>query len=265
MTMDATRLTYTLLIDGPTQRLKWVLGGTALLMVLAEILAAGPAIAIGVLLHGVLLLGLLGLHVATEERESELYLAIAVLPLIRIMSTTMPLILPSEADWFALVNVPLIVGTVVAARSLGYGRRELGLRIGSFPIQMAVMYSGLAIGSLERLIIQPPAMAANLSLHAIAWPMTSLLFFTGLSEELLFRGVLLTAAVRTLGPLRGVLFGSLLFALMHIGWHSVLDVGYVFLVGVFLAAVVHRTGSILGTSLAHGLGNILLFIILPLR
>ena len=23
MTMDATRLTYTLLIDGPTQRLKW--------------------------------------------------------------------------------------------------------------------------------------------------------------------------------------------------------------------------------------------------
>ena len=56
-----------------------------------------------------------------------------------------------------------------------------------------------------------------------------------------------------------LLFASLLFALMHIGWHSVLDVGYVFLVGVFLAAAVHRTGSILGTSLAHGLANTMLF------
>jgi len=263
--MDAARLTYTLLIDRPSRRLLWVLAAVVATMVVAEILAAGPAVAIGVLLHGALLLTLLGLHVVTEARESELYLAIAVLPLIRILSTTMPLVVPSEADWFALVNVPLIVGTVVAARSLGYGRRELGLRLGYVPLQFFVTSAGLVIGPVERLIIQPPAIAANLSAHAIAWPMVSLLLFTGLSEELLFRGVLLTAAVRTLGPWRGILLASLLFALMHIGWHSALDVAFVFGVGVFFAAVAHRTGSILGTSLAHGLANILLFIILPLR
>ena len=95
--------------------------------------------------------------------------------------------------------------------------------------------------------------------------MISLILFTGISAELLFRGVLLTAAVRTLGPWRGILFSSLLFALMHIGWNSALDVLYVFFVGVGFAIAVHRSGSILGTSLAHGLANILLFIILPFR
>lgn len=263
--MDATRLTYALLIDRPSWRLPWVLGIAVVILGTAEILTAGPAVPLGLVLHGVLLLGLLTLHVVTDSRESELYLAMAVLPLIRILSDTMPLVLPSEADWFALVNVPLIVGTLVAARSLRYGRPELGLRLGRFPIQIAIAYAGLAIGPLEHLIIQPPAIVSGLALRDLAWPMTSLLLFTGLSEELLFRGVLLTASIRTLGPLRGILFDSLVFALMHIGWHSALDVLYVFVVGVGFAVAVYRTGSILGTSLAHGLANVFLFILLPFR
>ena len=128
---------------------------------------------------------------------------------------------------------------------------------------MLIATTGLLFGYLERLIIQPPAITPDLSLAAVWWPALSLLLFTGLSEELLFRGLLQTAAVKSLGAWWGILYISLLFGVMHIGWQSALDVVFVTVVGLFFGWVVHRTGSIFGVTIAHGLTNIMLFIVLP--
>ena len=106
-------------------------------------------------------------------------------------------------------------------------------------------------------------MAPDLSLAAVWWPAPSLLLFTGLSEELRFRGVLQTAAVRVMGARRGIVYVSLMFGALHVGWSSAVDVGFVTLVGLSFGWAVHRTGSIVGVTLAHGIVNIVLFIVLP--
>jgi NADH-quinone oxidoreductase subunit N len=56
---------------------------------------------------------------------------------------------------------------------------------------------------------------------------------------------------------------ALIFAALHIGYRSVVDVLFVLGVALFLGWVVYRTGSLLGATIAHGLTNIVLFLVMP--
>ena len=60
-----------------------------------------------------------------------------------------------------------------------------------------------------------------------------------------------------------MVYVSTLFAIMHMGVHSWLDVAFVFGVAMFFAGVVKRTGSLFGVSLAHGITNVILFLVIP--
>ena len=60
----------------------------------------------------------------------------------------------------------------------------------------------------------------------------TLLIGTGLTEELIFRGVLLVAGSELFGSMTGIIYSAATFSLLHIGHRSALNVGYVFVVGV---------------------------------
>jgi uncharacterized protein len=230
---------------------------------LAEVLVTYVHPGWGMALHAALMLALMARSVLSDGAAHELFLALSVLPLIRVLAIGIPFWLTDPAGHFALVNLPLITATVLIARYLGYDRRELGLRWGFVPWQLAILSSGALIGYVERLIIQPAALTPDLTLAAVWWPALSLMLFTGFSEELLFRGVLQTAAIRALGAPWGIVTVALMFGLLHMGWLSMLDVLFVTLVGLFFGWVVYRTGSIVGVTFAHGIANIVLFIVLP--
>jgi membrane protease YdiL (CAAX protease family) len=91
-----------------------------------------------------------------------------------------------------------------------------------------------------------------------------LIIFTGFTEELAFRGVMKRAADDLFGERISVIYVSLVFAVLHITHLSALDVLFVFGVGLLFSTIVHRTESIYGVTLAHGLTNIYLFIFCPL-
>lgn len=249
-------------IQAPPRHAPFLIG-SVLALALAEYLVAFVAPGWGLAIHAGLLLAFMARSVLSVGYAHDLYLALSMLPLIRVLAIAMPFWLTDQSAHFALVNLPLIVATLLAARYLHYGRRELGLRLGFLPWQLAISLTGPLIGYIERLIIQPPALAPDLSLQAVWWPALSLLLFTGLSEELLFRGVLQTAAVRALGARWGIVTVAVMFGVLHIGWQSALDVAFVTVVGLFFGWAVYRTRSILGVTLAHGIANIVLLIVLP--
>jgi hypothetical protein len=60
-----------------------------------------------------------------------------------------------------------------------------------------------------------------------------------------------------------LLYVAVLFAVLHIGYLSVADVLFVGAVGLLFGYIVRLSGSILGVTLAHGLTNIVLFLLLP--
>jgi LysM repeat protein len=138
----------------------------------------------------------------------------------------------------------------------------IGLTYRHWPLQLLVGLTGVFLGYIEYLILKPAPLIPELDLGQVWIPALILLIFTGFLEELIFRGMMQYASLRSLGRI-GIYFVAVVFAVLHLGYHSAVDVLFVLLVALFFGWVTFRTGSILGVSLAHGLTNIGLYLILP--
>jgi LysM repeat protein len=129
-------------------------------------------------------------------------------------------------------------------------------------IQLLIGLSGILLGYIEYLILRPDPLVAELSLKQVWLPILILLVFTGLLEELIFRGVLQTNAVERLGRL-GILYVAIVCTVLHLGYNSLLDIFFVFAVALLFGLLTFRTGSLLGVSLSHGLTNVALYLVFP--
>ena len=54
-----------------------------------------------------------------------------------------------------------------------------------------------------------------------------------------------------------------LFAVMHLTWRSVPELGFVFIAGLVLGAFYLRTKSLVGPIIVHGVNNVMLVAVLP--
>ena len=164
--------------------------------------------------------------------------------------------------WYPIIYAPLVAAAVVVIRIAGYRARDVGLVFKKVPFQLVVWLSGFLFGVLEYYILAPEPLVSELSLQAIWLPALLLFISTGFTEELIFRGVLQRAAVASFGGW-GIVYVSLLFAILHIGFLSWIDVAFVFVVALFFGWAVEKTGSLLGVTLAHGTTNVLLYLVIP--
>lgn len=227
-----------------------------------ELLTAEFHAGLGLAVHAGLLVLFLLRSCVTTGRESNFYIALALLPLLRILSLTMPPQLVSQATQLVLVHLPLVLATLIAASVLGYGRKE-PRRYPYIPFQLLIAATGPLIGYLVYAIVQPPALAESLEPSYSLWPAATL-FFAAFSEELIFRGVLLTAATRFMGPGQGIALSALAYGAFHMGWQPWLLVGFLTLLGLSFSHLAYLTRSLLGVTLAQGLANVIVFIVLPL-
>jgi hypothetical protein len=234
------------------------------LLTLAEVLTVLVAAQAGVLLH-LCILFLLLLHTAStwERPLHRMLMALAFVPLIRVISMSLPLAGFPLLYWYLITSVPLSVAAVVVMRLLGMGRRDLGLHWRAWPVQLVVGLSGMALGYVEYLILHPEPLVDEFSLAQIWLPALILLVSTGYLEELIFRRLMQRTAVEHLGRWLGVLYVAIFFAMLHIGYQSLADVLFVLVVALAFGLVVHFTDSLIGVTLAHGLTNISLFLVVP--
>lgn len=216
-------------------------------------------------LHAVVLFALLRHGAGSALAGRRLYWALSLVPLVRILSASLPLG-RFPATWsYAVVVLPLVLAVAVASRTMGYGPTDLGLRWRwrQVPLHLLVGLTGLPLGMVEYLILWPTPLAPRLTWSAVWLPSLILLVSTGFGEELLFRGLMQRAASAALGPWMGPLQVTLVSTVLHIGYRSWLDVAFVFLVGGLFALVADRSRSIWGVTLAHGMTNVSLLLIAP--
>jgi CAAX protease family protein len=222
-------------------------------------------------LHGGLI-ALLVAHVAVLERrrpasaESRalegLLIALVTAPLIRIISLTLPMTAVDVPYRYVLAGVPMLIGGILAARAAGLGPSEIGLAWHRTGVQIAVICASLAIGLLEYAILRPAAAAPMPWVGGGLLPAIAIGVATGFPEEFIFRGVMQGASRKLVGRWNWI-YISAVFAVMHIGYESAIDVGFVFAVGLLFGYVTERTRSILGVSVAHGTANVVLLCIAP--
>jgi hypothetical protein len=190
-------------------------------------------------------------------------------PMIRLMSLSLPLIGFEMPIWWLTVSVPLFLSVVVAVRVLNVSWKQTGHSLGygqwylALPLQLLIGGLGIVFGLTEYWILRPTPLVEPLTWATMWFPALVLLISTGYLEELLFRGVMQEVVKETVGFWASNLFVSLIFAALHVGYASLSDYIFVFVASLILGYCFEKTGSLLGVTLAHGLTNILLFIVLP--
>jgi uncharacterized protein len=219
---------------------------------------------LGLVMHGMALVALLLLAALLEDTaEGRVYLTLAFAPLIRLVSLSLPLQGLPMRYWYLLVGIPITISIVMVIRHGRFSTQEMGLTANFWFLQLLFGIVGIGLGYVEYLILRPEPLAAEFTLRAIWFPAFILVVFTGFLEEIIFRGLMQTAFAAKLGRWTGIVLISILFAVLHLGYQSLLDVIFVFVVAMLFAAVTEWTGSIWGVSIAHGLTNVTLFLVFP--
>ena len=129
--------------------------------------------------------------------------------------------------------------------------------------QTAIALTGIPLGLVEFFILRPDAWIAQLTVGSLVLGGLVIFFATGLSEELIFRAILLKRAVEGLGTRGGLLYVTAIFASLHIFFLNGVDLVFVFAVGLFYGLIVLKTRNLWGVILSHSLGNVILYLVAP--
>ncbi len=272
---DHSRSPRSILWSGARQRIRATLGQSthAALMYLLAITAAEVVTIVlhpllGLMLHIVALIALLIQSArAADDRKRSFLLSLMIVPIIRIVSLGLPLAAFGQTWWYALTSVPLFAASVLIIRALALRRREIGLTLPQarhWLPTLAVACSGIPLGIVEFHILRPTSIVDSTSVRDLIVPALVLLIGTGLLEELIFRGILQTVAARIFSTSTAIVYVSSIFAVLHTGHNVSIDILFVFGVALYFASVVRVTHTLIGVSIAHGVTNIMLFIVLPL-
>jgi uncharacterized protein len=228
----------------------------------AEILIRYSAPAAGVGLYFMVLLVLLVFSATPDKSDQRpFFMTMALVPLIRIASLTLPIVQLSEIYWYLIIAVPVLVGALIVMRSLKLTWADIGINGNNAPVQVAVAAIGIGLGLVDYLILKPDALNPTPGILAAVFPAVVLLLTTGFLEELVFRGLIQRESA-VLGS-EGWVFVALFYAQIQVSRGSPLHVLLALAVGLLYGLVVKKTGSIVGVSVSHGLMNIAMLLVFP--
>jgi uncharacterized protein len=225
----------------------------AVLIVQAELVVTFVNVQVGVLAHALLVAGLLGSFGFVPRGPTRRALpALAMVPVLRILSLTMPIPAIPPIFWFGLVGPPLLVGILLAARAGHVRPRDLGLRPPSAPdIGWRVVLAGPPLGIIAG-ALSPPAVTAPQGANEIVLGLLLVFLFAGVTVELLFRGLL----QNLLRPMYGrwaFVFANVLFVAVYLSTLSVALVLVMAAAGLLFGWSVAKTGSVWPAAVSHGL------------
>lgn len=178
---------------------------------------------------------------------------LALVPLLRLLSLTTPLPGVPAVYWLALAGVPLIVAGVIAGRAVGLSPADLGLGRPRGLIQLVVALTGLPLGLLFWLWVEPSSPIADgrpmVEYVAVAIVLAA---FVGVLEEFIFRGII-QAGLSIAYANGAVVLSTILYGATYLGTLSLVGVAFATLLGLAYGLAVQRTGSIVGAAASHAL------------
>lgn len=224
------------------------------------------ALFVEVLLVAVLLVQLTLL--ATRDRTfASLLGALLLVPLLRIVTLTTPLQPFTFVEWLAVVSIPLFLGAFAVMRAQGLRPRDVFLGVGVrawIPVNVALIPVGLALGLLEYELVRPEPWIFSSRVEDLVFASAVALLATGFAEELIFRGLVLSRSALLMSRARAVVLVAIVSAALHVGSLSPFPVVLDFAAGLVFGYAVLRTRALWGSACAHGLINILAYVVLPM-
>jgi membrane protease YdiL (CAAX protease family) len=167
---------------------------------------------------------------------------------------TLPISLPAIYTLILVAIIFYLIMRKVPLKTIRFARGKL------VPVQVAMASLGLPLGFVEYEILKPTPLAFGPTpLTNEIYLAVTMVFFVGLTEEILFRGLLLGYLNHLMPQWLAVHLSSLIFALFHIGYYSPTEILFAYAAGVLLSYLVIKTDSLTPAILAHGVGGVVLF------
>lgn len=239
-----------------------------LALITAELLTTYVNKIWGLSAHTIILFILLvNASMVESEDFSNLLRSMMPIPIIRIVGLSIPMMQIKPLYWFPIVAIPLFAASIVIMRRQNLSLKDVGVFMGdyrdNYRVQFFIALTGFFTGIIEFFILRPDPLIAQFTPALLIGGFIVLLLSTGLAEELLFRGILQKNTMKLIGPAWGLLYTSLIFTTMHIGWIYFADLVFVFSVAMFYGFCLIKTKSIVGITMAHGISNSMLFLVMP--
>ena len=137
------------------------------------------------------------------------------------------------------------------------------INLQTFKLILLGLAIGIVLGVGEYFILHPAPAFPSFEVKYLFRDMVYMIGFVGIGEELLFRGLILRDMMEAFGWKCGLFGSSVIFAVMHLTWRSIPELGFVFLAGLILGALYWRTKSLVAPIVAHGINNVILVSVLP--
>ena len=149
-----------------------------------------------------------------------------------------------------------IVCSIALTKYNGRSLAEIGLtRGGFFP---SLGYSGIIVVSalLSRFVFGDLVLSSSITPSVVAERGLFNFVFSGLGQEILFRGLIMFSFLRWKGWRAALLISSVLFGLVHARWGlgAMIATG---VLGAYWGWVALKTKNMVGIALIHGLYNFL--------
>jgi membrane protease YdiL (CAAX protease family) len=233
-------------------------------LILAEVTVTYINKETGLIIEAIILMALLvNSSINVSYNYGVMLRSMMALPMIRIIGLSIPLMQIQPLYWFPIIAVPLFGAVYTIMKNQGLTRQHIGLIWGNKKVQFLIALTGIFLGTIEYIILQPKPLIAVLNPVNLIIASIILIISTGLAEELLFRGIIQKNAENVFGIFLGLLYTSILFTALHIGWNNIYDLIFVFAVAMFYGYAFQKTRSIVGVTLSHGISNTFLFLIVP--
>ncbi|AKB17626.1 MULTISPECIES: CPBP family intramembrane glutamic endopeptidase [unclassified Methanosarcina] len=241
-------------------------GVLLLLIVLPESLIYSGEIKIALLLYTGILVALSLISIFIKEQEiRNICQVFLLLPIFRLINFSVPMFPESSLLSFEYIYAPMIIPLAIVTIRQQFTYEQLGLSFKKIWYYLPVsIIIGLLLGQGESFITQTVSLIPDLSFINILKLTVVMVFFVGITEELLFRSILQTRLEGIFGSRGGLVLSSLVFGLMNSGLGSPYEILYASFTGFLIGYLFYRTRSLPFIALIHGFINVFSFGVIPL-
>ncbi|HEX7172794.1 MAG TPA: CPBP family intramembrane glutamic endopeptidase [Candidatus Limnocylindria bacterium] len=235
-------------------------------LAVAELALVQGGLLAGAACHAVLLIVLLAHHlVAPVTAYHSLLVGLALLPIVRLVSLTVPILGIPYLAWHVMVAIPIAVAAGLAIRSEQIEPRLMGLGARFDAVfQLAVAAVGIPLGLLAWLALRPRPVISGVDPVQVVLAGIVGVLFIAVVEEVVFRGVLQGVALRALGSSVGaVSVSAFAYASMSIPSGSPGFVLVMLGAAALFGWIVEVTGSLGGVIGAHALLAVGMLVVWP--
>lgn len=236
-------------------------------MIIGEILIADGYIYDGLIVHMANIFAMILMIIFGDSGLDikNIFQSFILIILFRVINLSMPTFSTNILLIYILIYGMMFLPIYMLIKRQSIPIKELGINFRRLYIYLPLaLIIGIITAIIEYDILNTAPLIENMKLSNIILLSIIMFVFVGTIEELIFRSILLTRLQKSFSLKYGLIINGIIFGMVHSSY-GINEVIFTGVFGMFLGYIFIKTNSLPFIVSIHGIENVILFGILPLR